>query len=333
MQDPTQAVHWAEKASQKNAPSTSSFPSQIHQAQLTHQLSQEHFLECSNLQDDLVITRRELNRVQDEQHQIQLEHQQIKTYNQQLQLEQNKLKAENDQLKLDLKKASIPFIQPSIPIVQPVPPMIQLPAIAFGKAKWATYFGDIGQEPPLPPDIHQILTSNCPFWSNKKVEDTHMLVLIPSTVNGKPLTVTSLGELVKAPKQGSPSKYSGLYLGEYKDPAVPKSYWVLMTKDVLEGTRSKSYSDHRKIVAGFQQKTGIPYEVPHIIEATVCLFMIHANTGTRLYPDKPATYTSCQEAYDSNYPLVAGYFAAAGLNVDRSFGSSDVGVAGVRKFY
>ena len=63
-----------------------------------------------------------------------------------------------------------------------------------------------------------------------------MLVLIPSTVNGKPLTVKSLGELVKAPKQGNASKYSYYSLGEYqaKDLPVPKSYWVLMTKMFLK---------------------------------------------------------------------------------------------------
>ena len=109
-----------------------------------------------------------------------------------------------------------------------------------------------------------------------------------------------------------------------------------MTKDVLEGTRSKSYSDQIKIIAGFQQKTGIPYEVPHLIEATVSIFMIHASTGIRLYPDSPATYTRCQETYDSNYQLAAGYFAAAGLGVDSGrsdvhHAHSNVGVAGVRK--
>ena len=51
--------------------------------------------------------------------------------------------------------------------------------IAFGKEMWATYLGDIGVEPPLPPDIKAILSAPCPFFSGKKVEETHLLVLIP----------------------------------------------------------------------------------------------------------------------------------------------------------
>ncbi|MGZ6330812.1 MAG: SH3 domain-containing protein, partial [Parachlamydiaceae bacterium] len=55
-------------------------------------------------------------------------------------------------------------------------PQIPISSIAFGKAKWATYFGDIGEEPPLPNNIQTILSSPCPFWPNKKVEETHLLV-------------------------------------------------------------------------------------------------------------------------------------------------------------
>jgi len=83
----------------------------------------------------------------------------------------------------------------------------QLPAIAFGKEKWAIYFGDVGVEPPLPPNIHEILQSPCPFFPGKKVGETHLLTLIPKTVNGKSLTLNSLGELVKSPKQGNKTKY------------------------------------------------------------------------------------------------------------------------------
>src|SRR3981189_1843179 len=54
--------------------------------------------------------------------------------------------------------------------------------IAFGKAMWAKYFGDSGIEPPLPSTIPEILNSRCPFWPDKKVRQTHLLVLIPETV-------------------------------------------------------------------------------------------------------------------------------------------------------
>ena len=40
--------------------------------------------------------------------------------------------------------------------------------IAFGKEMWATYLGDIGVEPPLPPDIKVILSAPCPFFYRQK---------------------------------------------------------------------------------------------------------------------------------------------------------------------
>ena len=97
--------------------------------------------------------------------------------------------------------------QPPITFSTPLQPFASLaitplPMSAFGKAKWATYFGDIGMEPPLPPNIHQILQSPCPFWSGKKVEETHLLVLIPQTVNGKALTLDYLEQLIQKPLGG-----------------------------------------------------------------------------------------------------------------------------------
>ena len=204
---------------------------------------------------------------------------------------------------------------------------------AFGKKMWEDYFGDVGIEPPLPPDILKILNSPCPFWSGKKVKETHMLVLIPASVNGKPLTMARLGELVKAPKQGNASKYGYLDLGEYKDIPVSHSYWVLMTRDVLEGTRSKTYSDQTKIVNEFRQRSRLPYEVPHLLDAAVCIFMIHASTGIKLYGQNPLTYTRCQEASSKDSQLCVGGFASPGLGVLGNRGHpSGVGVSCLRKF-
>ena len=78
--------------------------------------------------------------------------------------------------------------------------------VAFGKEAWAKYFGDVGIEPPLPTDIVKILKAPCPYWPTKKVIETHLLVLIPETINRRPLTLTSLGELIKKPLQDSASQ-------------------------------------------------------------------------------------------------------------------------------
>ena len=43
----------------------------------------------------------------------------------------------------------------------------------FGKKQWESFFGDIGEEPPLPSNIKQQLLQSCPFLGHKEsVADT-----------------------------------------------------------------------------------------------------------------------------------------------------------------
>jgi hypothetical protein len=81
----------------------------------------------------------------------------------------------------------------------------------FGAPAWRQYFGEVGVEPPLPSDIDRILGSSCPFWPERGVKDTHLLILIPSTVDGKAFTLDLLGELVQNPRRGGHSMQYFLY--------------------------------------------------------------------------------------------------------------------------
>lgn len=219
------------------------------------------------------------------------------------------------------------------------PPVVKLapalPAIAFGLTKWNQYFGDVGVEPPLPPNIHEILSSPCPFWPQKKVHETHLLVLVPQTVNGKPLTLKSLGELVKIPRQGNATQYEYFSLGEYTEPPAPPSHWVLMTRDVIDGSRNKNYPDQQKLVTQYAQKSGLPYQVPNVLYAAVCILMQHVQSGKRLYANNPWTYTRCQEKWHQEWQWAVGGFSSEGLNVNPYDGGGDLYLIGVgcsRKF-
>jgi len=216
----------------------------------------------------------------------------------------------------------IPFSSPAPqvipkPIIQPILPKVpQVPAIAFDKAKWNTYFGDIGEEPPLPADIHQILSGPCPFWPDKKVQDTHLLALIPKTVNGQLLNLANLAHWIRGPKQGWAAKFSSWCPGGNENLPVASSYWVLMTKDVLEGTRWKSYGEQTEIVSKFAQKVSVPYQPPKLLEAAVCILTEYVSSGMRIYSDNPLTYTRCDEKYENGpYQMVLGNFGAGGLDV------------------
>ena len=111
----------------------------------------------------------------------------------------------------------------------------------FGEEEWEIYFGDVGVEPPLPANIEEILNEPCSFWPDKKVKETHLLVLIPNTVNGKPFTMNCLGELIRKPKSEHSTRYR-FYCNGANEAVGDKSYpshWVLMTRDIIPGSRGQ----------------------------------------------------------------------------------------------
>ena len=210
---------------------------------------------------------------------------------------------------------------------------------AFGEAEWKHHFGDVGSAPPLPSNMATILDSTCPFWPNKKVRDTHLLVLIPATVGGVPFTLNLLGELIKHPSHGGHKTeykyYNERVKAQIGEASPPRSYWVLMTRDVLSDSRNKTYEAQKVMVAAHAGRVGLPYELPHALEAATAILMHHAREGERLFGDHPWTYTRCQEVVDG-YPVVVGGFSSGCLRVyddDHVYYFDDHdGVSCLRKF-
>jgi hypothetical protein len=202
---------------------------------------------------------------------------------------------------------------------------------AFGPKEWYAYFGGyLRNVPPLPSNITEILNSPCPFWPDKKVHETHLLVLVPQTVSGQPLTLKTLGELVKKPLKGAATMYDYFSLGQYIDRSAPPSDWVLMTRAVIDGSRYKSYQHQQAFLS---EKSHDFYGVPTLLDATCCIFIEYVRSGTRLYNNSPYTWTRCQEKYNADWQLGVGGFGAGGLNVCCSVGDVEFsGVGGCRKF-
>ena len=212
---------------------------------------------------------------------------------------------------------------------------MEKPANAFGAKQWAEhFFGIIVDEPPLPLNIHKILKSQCPFSEKgKKVEDTHVLVLIPGSFNGKPLTLKTFGEHVhlRYPELGQ-NGYRCLWDAAGECGGNGKSHWVLMTKDVLSESRNKSFAAQQKKVEEGGQGN---YQVPEALDVVVCAISEYARSGgaTRLLNDKPRTYTRCQDKIEG-YQIVVGGFASAGLDVFCHNSDNDfIGVGALRKFF
>jgi hypothetical protein len=210
-----------------------------------------------------------------------------------------------------------------------------VPAIAFGGAQWKEFMGaDIGLEPPLPVNIRDILAEACPFSiDGKTVAETHLLMLIPETINGEPLNLNTLGRLFKAkfPAVGDDTGYRWIgveILATAKNHG--KSRWVLMTRDVIKGSRNKAFAEQQALA---NEKGHNKYEVPAILDAIACILLEYARSmgQTRLYGDRPWTFTRCQENI-SGHQLTVGGFTSAGLRVNFSqYSNADIGVAATRK--
>ena len=161
-----------------------------------------------------------------------------------------------------------------------------------------------------------------------------MLVRLPKTLNGG-LTLKSLGELAKKYFSASNTGYRFIWpaiIQENGDKSINKSQWVLMTNDVLPGSRNKNYSEQQKIVADLAEKSLISYEVPETLESAACILSQYFGANICLFSDSPWTYTRCQENVQG-YQVVVGGFAPAGLSVNYvNFDYSDIGVAALRKF-
>ncbi|WP_194847472.1 hypothetical protein [Candidatus Neptunochlamydia vexilliferae] len=200
----------------------------------------------------------------------------------------------------------------------------KFPDIAIGKAVWEKYFGKIGKEPPLPSNIEEILDQPCPFGLGKTVRDSHILVLIPETVNGKALTLNHLEQIIKS-KDKSPYTYSeskshreNLRKEVWNKPASP-SHWVLMTRTVVPDSYNKNYEQQKK----FFEST--LYEHPPALDVAAASWVHHLYTGDYLYSE---VKTRCKEKVKSLNlsDVTVGMFSKKGLDIRGSrYTTSDDG--------
>jgi hypothetical protein len=214
----------------------------------------------------------------------------------------------------------------------------------LGEIEWKYYFGEVDPAPDLPSNMTDILDSACPFWPEKQVKDTHLLALIPAKVNGQPFSLNLFKELIQNPKNGGHKTqyqdYDNSSLQSLIDEnSTARSYWLLMTSDVLPESRNKTYANQQEVVADYARVENLPYKVPKVLEAATAILTHYVRDGGRLYGNNPQTYTCCQEWFlrssNEQYPVSVGSFGSLGLGVlcSRGAGSSSFGIAGCRRFF
>ncbi|MBF5059370.1 F-box protein [Candidatus Neptunochlamydia vexilliferae] len=200
----------------------------------------------------------------------------------------------------------------------------------LGKREWKKHFKKVeGIEKPLPPNINKILSAPTPFkveGYSGKVRDTHILVWIPEVVDGVTISLNGLNTLFK---YGYYKDYVKNELGGQK---LGKATWVLISKNILEGSRDKTYDEQKKIMSAYVSQG---YSLPKALEVTAALLIHEKETKKRLLNNDPWTYTRCQAWVTINRePVAIGGFAAGGLTVTSSrWAYQPHGVVGVRKIW
>lgn len=182
----------------------------------------------------------------------------------------------------------------------------------YGKEEWKTFYGfEVqGSIPPFPANITQYARGFRKRFEGKKMAPRCSLVLMPQG-----LTLCKLRSMVNCPKRGNKtgfSAYSGTdVFARFGDQNIGKSYWVLMTEEVIEGSCIKSAEQQLEFV---RKKGGAECEFPRLLEGSALCFMHYADSGERLFPYEwgSFTYTRCQELIGEHI-VAFGFYTDSGL--------------------
>ncbi|MHA7878035.1 MAG: hypothetical protein ACX93T_03920 [Bacteroidota bacterium] len=213
----------------------------------------------------------------------------------------------------------------------------------FGRQKWAYYFGDVGQEPLLPSNIEDILDEDCPFWPEKKVRDTHILLLMPTKVAGAPFTLDMLSQLAPCPHRDDCGTQFFLYDSTIKEVlgrrTSIKSYWMLVTRHIIPKHHyTTSLDNHIVFVRDTVIQAG--YVMPSTLEMATTIIAHHVNTNEVLYPDRfphrPCIYARCHDQVSQPISTIVGGLSAAGISLHElehaiDFYDFEIGVALARR--
>jgi len=208
--------------------------------------------------------------------------------------------------------------------------------------------------PPLPKDIIGILESECPIHGDQNkpdgtpflVKDTHVLYLIPEelgTLNHFESEILKpYGEEKYGDGDQNPLQFRFFWdaaCQEHGDVPFEDSHWVLMSKDVLPESRSKSWMVQAALVDALAEKALVNYEAPSLREAFAVMMLHKVATGESLYQvgNNPNgyryIYTRVKET-TYGYRLAVGGFAPSGVIVHSLYDCDfeNCGVGALRKF-
>ncbi len=142
----------------------------------------------------------------------------------------------------------------------------------------------------------------------------------------KNLTLNKLMKIAVSPKKGKVAKLEHVWekiLQEIGDIPVDKSYRVVISNNILKGTRGLD-SFHPEEHAGC--------EAPKAIEIAALFIQTYMSSGKTLYLNDPTAYTRCKEGINDDWQVVVGGAASEGLymHID-NYEESNYGMGAVKR--
>ena len=204
----------------------------------------------------------------------------------------------------------------------------------LGAAQWKEAFGvKVGAVPPIPNSITKaLLNSDCPIEPGKKIKETHILVLIPKSVDGEPYSALKLYELCSKSK-GSGNKliydgYSSWKGQSWASTEQAASEWVLIPKGDPDPAkvatdkhfRGKNIAAQDVVLRDHYKE----YREVKTLEVMTMALLSYLTHKERLLPD----WLRCEEPNASGGRVCVGFFFAIGLEVHVDVDGHDNDVIG-----
>lgn len=212
-----------------------------------------------------------------------------------------------------------------------------VPEGVHGKKDWNARGVDVGAVRPLPKELLEALNEPCPISKDgSKMIDTHVILWMPPTLNGEPITVDTLEKMATADAFGKNEIgyeycYDLILTDAVINQPLERGYWLAQYKKPVAGGRS--FADQQKFITD-----NCPgYEVPKIREVIAASVMQYGCSGGKkeriLAREDRVRYSRCEEPING-YRVIVGALASSGLHVNYDIGDYDsVGVCPVRKFF
>lgn len=160
---------------------------------------------------------------------------------------------------------------------------------------------DIGEVPALPANILEVLKSKCTLAKDgRTVAETHRLVLVPKSIDGRPLTLDSLSEFAFSAQLATsaraevdptfvpdeyPNEDEDESLDEPEESLLEKSVWVLEYENIAPGTCGLNDSEQRRVLDKLRN-----YRTASILEHVGTMAFLHLEHGERIFTDLDARF-------------------------------------------